>query len=78
MTVRMTGTMTAATPPARRMASSTGLPGSRSWNSHEPTTTRYAVPMTRDMGMTTEAGLRWSATWNRHMPMAETPSVMYR
>lgn len=58
MTVRMTGTVTAATPPARRVASSAGLPGSRSWNSHEPMTTRYAEPMTSEMGMTMEAGLR--------------------
>jgi hypothetical protein len=74
----MTGTVTAAIPPARRMASSAGLPGNRSWNSQEPMTTRYAVLMTREMGMTMEAGLRWSATWNRHRPTAETPSVAYR
>ena len=73
-TVKIIGAATAVTPPASRMASETGLAGSRSWNSHEPMTTRYPVLMTRQMGMTTEAGLRWSATWNRHMPIAEASS----
>jgi len=41
-------------------------------------TTRYAVPMTREMGMTMEARPRWSATWNRHMPIAEDTSIAYR
>jgi hypothetical protein len=74
-TVKITGTTAAATAPPSRMASGTGLAGSRSWNSHEPMTTRYPVPMTREMGMTTEAGLRWSATWNRHMPIADDTSI---
>ena len=78
MTVKMTGTATAATPPPSRMASEAGLAGSRSWNSHEPMTTRYAVLMTREMGMTMEARPRWSATWNRHMPIAEDTSIAYR
>ena len=69
---------TAATPPPSRMASRTGLAGSRSWNSHEPMTIRYPVLMTREIGMTMEAGLRWSATWNRHMPTAEDMSITYR
>ena len=76
--VKITGTATAATPPPSRMASETGLAGSRSWNSHEPMTIRYPVPMTREMGMTMETGLRWSATWNRHMPIAEDTSIAYR
>jgi hypothetical protein len=78
MTVKITGTVTAAAPPPSRMASGTGLAGSCSRNSHEPMTTRYPVLMTRQMGMTTEAGLRWSATWNRHMPIAEDTSITYR
>ena len=78
MTDKITGTATAATPPPSRMASEAGLAGSRSWNSHEPMTTRYAVPMTREMGMTMETGPRWSATWNRHMPIAEDTSIAYR
>ena len=69
---------TAAMPPPSRMATSTGLDGSRSWNSHEPMTTRYPVLMTREIGMTMEAWLRWSATWNRHMPIAENASITYR
>ena len=69
---------TAAIPPHSRMASSTGLDGSRSRNSHEPMTTRYPVLMTREIGMTMEARLRWSATWNRHMPIAENASITYR
>ena len=77
-TIRITGTAAAATPPPSRMASGTGLAGSCSWNSHEPMTTRYPVPMTREMGMTMEAWLRWSATWNRHMPIAEETSIAYR
>ena len=77
-TIKITGTMAAATPPPSRMASGTGLAGSCSWNSHEPMTTRYPVLMTREMGMTMEAGLRWSATWNRHMPIAEDTSIAYR
>ena len=77
-TVKITGAATAVTPPASRMASETGLAGSRSWNSHEPMTTRYPVLMTREMGMTIETGLRWSATWNRHMPIAEDTSIAYR
>ena len=77
-TVKITGTTAAATAPPSRMASGTGLAGSRSRNSHEPMTTRYPVLMTREMGMTTEAGLRWSATWNRHMPTAEDTSIAYR
>ena len=75
MTVRMTGAAMAATAPPSRMASGIGLVGSRSWNSHEPMTTRYPVLMTREIGMTIEAGLRWSATWNRHMPIAEDTSI---
>lgn len=77
-TVKITGTATATAPPPSRMASETGLAGSRSWNSHEPMTTRYPVLMTREMGMTIETGLRWSATWNRHMPIAEDTSIAYR
>jgi len=75
MTVRMTGAAMAATVPHSRMASGTGLTGSRSWNSNEPMTTRYPVLMTREIGMTMEAALRWSATWNRHMPTAEDASI---
>ena len=77
-TVKITGTATAATPPPSRMASETGLAGSRSRNSHEPMTTRYPVLMTREMGMTMETAPRWSATWNRHMPIAEDTSTAYR
>ena len=77
-TVKITGTATAATAPPSRMASETGLAGSRSWNSHEPMMTRYPVLMTREIGMTMEAGLRCSATWNRHMPIAEDASIAYR
>ena len=69
---------TAAMPPPSRMATSTGLDGSRLWNSHEPMTTRYPVLMITEMGMTMETGLRWSATWNRHMPIAEDTSIAYR
>ena len=75
MTVRMTGAAMAATAPPSRMASGTGLVGSRSWNSNEPMTTRYPVLMTREIGMMMEAGLRWSAPWNRHMPIAEDAST---
>ena len=75
MTVRMTGAAMAATAPPSRMASRAGLAGSRSWNSHEPMTTRYPVLMTREIGMTMEARLRWSATWNRHMPIAQDTSI---
>ena len=75
MTVRMTGAAMAAAAPPSRMASRAGLAGSRSWNSHEPSTTRYPVLMTREIGMMMEALLRCSATWNRHMPIAEDASI---
>ena len=71
----MTGAAMAATPPPSRMASTAGLAGSRSWNSHEPSTTRYPVLMTREIGMMMEALLRCRATWNRHMPIAEDASI---
>lgn len=60
------------------MTSGTGPSGSRSWNSTEPTATRYPVLITREMGMTMEARLRCRAVWNRHIPTAETASIMYR
>jgi hypothetical protein len=40
------------------MASGAGPAGNRSWNSHEPMTTRYPVLMMFDMGRMMEAGLR--------------------
>jgi hypothetical protein len=73
--VKITGAAMAAPPPPSRRASRTGLAGSRSWNSHEPMTTRYPVLMTREIGMMMEALPRCSATWNRHMPIALDASI---
>lgn len=73
----MTGTATAARPPASRMVRAAGVAGSRSRNSHDPTITRNPVLMTSETGMTTEARPRCSATWNRHMPTAVAESMTY-
>ena len=68
----MTGTAMAQTPPPSRMASSTGLAGSRSWNSQRAEDDQ--VTGAEDEGNRHDDGDRAAleCPWNRHMPTPRT------